>query len=105
MSITKTSIFQTIRAAKPNGEKSHSIFTDVSKAEATLETPLSQNSNFRVGSYLPFSKINAIKMNDRPIPPQPYISNAQANEPGFDIVNATRIFCASGALVDAKYGT
>ena len=44
-------------------------------------------------------------MNDKPIPPQPYISNAHAREPGFAMLKTASTVAVSGGLFRARYGT
>jgi len=105
ISITITSVFHIIKAVSPAGENSHFMFMEVINAEITLELPFTKKSILRIFSYLAVPKIKAIKINERPIPPQPYISSAQAKEPGFAIVKTGNTYAVSGGLLTARYGT
>lgn len=100
--MTKTNAFHTTRAVKPAGENSQFISKEVNKAVVTLEIPLARNSIFRVLASFPSLKIRAMNIKDNPIPPQPYISSAQANEPGLAIVKTGRIVAVSGGLLVAR---
>lgn len=103
-SITSTKEFQIINDARPAGEKSQFISNDVTNADTTLHAPLSRNNVLSVMAYFSFPKINAIKIKDKPIPPHPYISRAQANEPGLAIVNTGSTIEVSGGKLFARYG-
>jgi len=105
MSMNSTSKFQIINAAKPAGENSQFMSMEVINAEATLQIPLVRKIIFSVRSSFMFSKMKAIKMNESPMPPQPYISSAQANEPGLAMLKTANTVAVSGGLFAAKYGT
>ncbi len=91
-----------IKEANPAGENSHLMLAEVIKAANTLHNPFMTKSHFRIRSDLLLPKINAIKMNDNPTPPQPYISSAQANEPGLAMLKTARTVAVSGGLFAAK---
>lgn len=97
MSIVITSKFQKTREANPAGVNSQFMFIEVIKAPAMLQIPLLQKSIFKTLSFLDLPKSDAINRNDKPIPPQPYISNAQANEPGLAMEK-------TGKMEDASIG-